>query len=450
MSGPNGTNATLKRSLGFWALALYGIGDILGAGIYALVGKVAGEAGNASWLAFLIAMLAAGLTGLSYSELVSRHPRSAGEATYTLHAFRKPWLAFLVGWLVFCSGVVSMSTVAHACAGYVQSVAAAVPDWSVWLAFVGFVSAVNFWGIRQSSVTNIVFTLIEASGLLLVVVVGAWFLLQNGPVAAVAPAKIGGTLPGVFSGAALAFFAYIGFEDMINVAEEVEAPQRNFPRAIVTAVLFCGGFYLIISLIALAVVPAGELAASGAPLLEVVQRAAPAVPSELYVVIALIAVANTGLLNSIMASRLLYGMADQRLLPRRLAKVHPKTQTPHVAVATIAVVALGLIASGTLTQLASTTSLLLLVVFAVVNASLIVIRYREGKAADRFSVPLFVPVLAILICLTMALFVEPAAFIWGGGLLLIGVLVAMFATARSVEVGRVDQNGESDSNSPPE
>lgn len=441
---------SLKRSLGFWSLAIYGIGDILGAGIYALVGKVAGEAGSGSWLAFLIAMFAAALTGLSYAELVSRHPRSAGEATYTLHAFRRPWLGFLVGWLVFCSGVVSMSAVAHACAGYVQSVAGGVPEWSVWLLFVAFVSGVNFWGIRQSSMTNIIFTLIEASGLFLVIVVGLWFVFGNGAEPAVVQNGGDWTFGGAFSGAALAFFAYIGFEDMINVAEEVEEPQRNFPRAIITAVAFCGTVYLVISLVALAVVPAAALAASDAPLLEVVRRAAPAVPDALYVLIALIAVANTGLLNSIMASRLLYGMADQGLLPRALAKVHPKTQTPHWSVLTIAAVSLALIASGTLSRLASTTSFLLLIVFSIVNLSLIVIRRREGRAEGRFTVPIIVPVAAIVVCIVMAAFIEPTALLWGGGLLLLGIIPAIASTRRSIDVEQLDADGDSeppDSNS---
>lgn len=432
----------LKRSLGFWALAIYGIGDILGAGIYALVGEVAGAAGSASWLSFLIAMLAAGLTGLSYSELVSRHPRSAGEATYVLHALRNRAVAFVIGWLVFCSGIVSMSAVAHACAGYVGDVAGNVPDWTVWLLFVAFVSGVNFWGIRQSSAANIVFTLIEATGLFVVIAVGLWFLFENGaPAAAVEPADEAGAA-GLFGGAALAFFAYIGFEDMINVAEEVREPGRNYPRAIITAVCFCGTVYLVVSLVALAVVPAAELAASKAPLLEVVRRAAPSIPPALYVVIALIAVANTGLLNSIMASRLLYGMAGQGLMPRFLARVNRTTQTPHWSIAGIALVSLVLIVSGSLSMLASTTSFLLLVVFTAVNLSLIVIRRRDGRAEGCFTVPVAVPVVAIVVCLGMLVFIRPVAMLWGSGLILAGVLLSIPATRLSIDVETFDSGSE--------
>lgn len=434
---------TLHRSLGFWALTIYGVGDILGAGIYGLVGQVAGEAGGLTWASFLVAMLVAGLTGLSYAELVSRRPQSAGEVAYANEAFGRPWLSFLVGWMVFCSGVVSLSTVTHACGNYVLGIWSEIPPWVIWLVYVGFVSGINFWGIRQSSLTNILFTAIEAAGLLFIIGIGLASIERN-PLASETPQMGLEPFLGVMQGATFAFFAYIGFEDMVNVAEEVKAPERNYPKAIITAVSVCGCLYLMVSLACLAVMPAAELAKGDAPLLAVVRRAAPAVPPVLFTGVAVIAIANTGLLNSIMASRLLYGMANQRLLPAWLSAVHERTRTPHRAVLTLSAIALVLIFSGTLSQLASTTSLLLLIVFTIVNASLLRLKAKGEPAERRFSVPWGVPVLALISCLGLMLFVEPLAWIWGGVLIAIGGVLAAFAHRRPISVTDLDETPAAD------
>lgn len=431
--------STLNRSLGFWSLVFYGIGDILGAGIYGLVGEVAGEAGPYLWLSFLLAMLTAGLTGLSYAELVSRIPQSAGEATYTLAAFQRTWLAFLVGWMVFCSGVVSMSAVAHASGSYVQSVWPGCPVAVVWVVYVFWISAINFWGIQQSSLMNILFTLLEISGLLVVIIAGAMYFGNHEYTMPQQPAWEGSFF-GIMQGATLAFFAYIGFEDMINVAEEVKKPERTFPKTIITAVLVCGTLYLLVSLACLAVLPVRELGQSRAPLLDVVRVAAPVVPPMFYTVIALIAVSNTGLLNSIMASRLLYGMANQGLLPGWLSAVHPRTQTPHWAVLLLAAIALGLIFSGTLTSLASTTSVLLLLVFSTVNAALLKMRLREGRDSERFSVPLIVPIAAILTCFMLILFLQRAALWWVLGILAVGGGLAILAHRRQIAIDDLESD----------
>ncbi len=433
------SSASLSRTLGFWALVFYGIGDILGAGIYVLVSEVSAEAGALLWVSFLLAMFAAGLTALSYAELVGCLPESAGEVAFVTAAFRRPWLAFLTGWLVFCSGIVSMSAVAHACGNYVQGTWPQIPGWTVWVAFVVFVSAINFWGIRQSSRLNVVFTLIEMSGLLLVIFVGAMYYFQTDlpkePESSMAVSFVG-----VMQGATLAFFAYVGFEDMNKVAEEVKSPERIFPKAIMTTVLFCGGMYLLVSLACLAVLPASELARSEAPLLDVVRRAAPSVPPVVYTGIALVAVTNTGLLNSIMASRLLYGMAKHRLLPTALSAVNQRTQTPHWAILTLAGIALALIFSGTLTQLASTVSFLLLLVFALVNGSLLRIRIRDGRKEGAFSVPLVVPIVALATCVGLAAFVKSDALPWGGGILALGGGMAFVAHRRRIAATAIDSD----------
>ena len=436
-------SARLKTALGFWSLTIYGIGDILGAGIYALVGKVAGAAGTLSWLSFLVAMIAAALTGLSYSELVSRYPRSGGEATYTLAAFGRPWLSFLVGWLVFWSGVLSMATVTHACGNYILAIEPSIPAWTVWLLFLTTAAYLNFRGIVESSSANILFTVVEASGLMIALGAGLWFLGRNGVSVPQTPVETP-TLRGVMQGAGLAFFAYIGFEDMVNVAEEVENPRKHFPRAIMSAVAVCGTFYILIGTVITTVLDPAQLSQSKAPLLDIVRLGAPFIPPLLFSLIALVAVANTGLLNSIMASRLLYGMANHGLLPRCLGRVHPRTRTPHLAVATVLGVGLTLVFSGSLQRLASTTSFVLLVVFIIVNASLLRIKLRNEAAPDAYSVPIAVPVLSAAACLLLLSFVEFSAAQWAVGIIVAGIIIAMIGTRKSETTEQLDTTSKED------
>lgn len=441
----------LKRSLGLVALTIYGVGDILGAGIYALVGEVTGAAGIWSWLSFLVSMSVAGMTAFAYCELVTRFPRSGGESTFALHAFRKSWVAFLIGWMVFCSGVFSMSSVTHACANYVQGLLPGTPAWPLWILFLAAIAALNFRGMRESSLANIAFTLIEFSGLLLIILVGASVWLSGDAVVPTAldqpvveATEFSGIATGVLSGAAIAFFAFVGFEDMINVAEEVREPERIFPKAILLAVSICGTIYILVALASLAVLPPQELADAEAPLLAVVQQAAPWVPPWLYTVVALIAVSNTGLLNSIMASRLIYGMSTHGLLPRWFDRVHESTQTPHRAVLVIFVVGLLLVFSGTLSHLAATTSFLLLLVFVVVNVSLIRLRTRppDEDSGDStrptsdtacFRTPLVIPALASLLCLGLLVFVETFALLTGLGVIAVGLIFALLASRRGID-----------------
>lgn len=430
----NGKQPTLERTLGLWALMAYGIGDILGAGIYGLIGKVAGLAGSATWLSFAVAMCVAALTGLTYAELVSRFPRSGGESHYTLLAFGRPALAMLVGWLVFCSGVVSLSTITHAFAGYLGEMLPVLPTWFLWALFLAGVGGLNFWGIRQSSAANILFTLVEASGLLLVIIVGVWYLANRGPHHVVAAPADGRAWLGVAQGGALAFFAFIGFEDTVNVAEEVKAPDRDFPKAILIAVAVCGCVYMVLAIVATMIIAPHVLAASGAPLLDVVRQAAPAVPPWLFTLIALVAVSNTGLLNSIMASRLVYGMSHQRLLPMRLGRVHPRTRTPYWGVLVVFGAATGLVYSGTLARLAATTSALLLSTFLIVNLALVRIRRRDGRPKTGFSVPLIVPILGAIVSAVLIAFVDRSALLTAAAVLALGLLLVALRHWRGADL----------------
>jgi APA family basic amino acid/polyamine antiporter len=412
----------LRRSLGLWALVFYGVGDILGAGIYALVGKVAGVAGSASWAAFAVALLVASLTALTYAELGGRFPRSAGESFFAQQAFGRPGLALLVGWVVLCSGVLSLATVSVAFGGYMSGLVPGLPTSITVVGILLLLAVINFRGMRESSTTNIIATMVELTGLLIVIVVGALFLSDtpDASISQTIEASSDVSWNAIARGAALSFFAFIGFEDMVNVAEEVKDPERNMPRAILIALVVTGIVYLLVVIVATTVVAPATLADSEAPLLSVVQRATDAVPDRLFTLIALFAVANTGLLNFIMGSRLIYGMSRQGLLPSALGTVHPKRQTPHLAILTVLLVALALALSGTLIYLAGTTSLLLLLVFFAVNLSLITIKHRDSEPVRTFCAPRVIPIAGALTCLGLMPFVPRESLLTAGIILGLG------------------------------
>jgi amino acid transporter len=423
----------LRRSLGFWALAFYGIGDILGAGIYALVGKVAGVAGAASWAAFAVALVVAGLTAVTYAELGGRFPRSAGESFFTQQAFGRPGLSLVVGWVVLCSGILSLATVSVAFGGYMSGLVPGLPSSVTVVGILLLLAAINFRGMRESSTTNIVATMVELTGLLIVIVVGALFLGRTPDVGVAQTIEASRDVDwtGIARGAALGFFAFIGFEDMVNVAEEVKDPERNMPRAILTALCVTGIVYLVVVIVATSVVPTAALAESEAPLLSVVQASTDAVPDRLFTLIALFAVANTGLLNFIMGSRLIYGMSRQGLLPSALGKVHPGRRTPHLAILTVLGVALALALSGTLTYLAGTTSMLLLLVFFTVNLSLITIKRRDRKPVRSFCAPFAIPIVGAVTCLALMPFVPRGSLVTAGIILALGSGLVWLRARRS-------------------
>lgn len=415
----------LRRSLGFWALVFYGVGDILGAGIYALVGKVAGVAGPASWAAFSVALFVAGLTAFTYAELGGRFPRSAGESFFTEQAFGRPRLALLVGWVVLCSGILSLATVSVAFGGYMSKLVPGLPPSVTVAGILLLLAGVNFRGMRESSTTNIIATMVELTGLLIVIVAGALFLDRSADTGIAATIEAGREVgwSGIARGAALGFFAFIGFEDMVNVAEEVKDPERNMPRAILIALFVTGTIYLLVVLVATSVAEPAVLAASEAPLLVVVQTATEAFPGRLFTLIALFAVANTGLLNFIMGSRLIYGMSRQGLLPSTLGRVHETRRTPHLAILAVLLVALVLALSGTLTYLAGTTSLLLLLVFFMVNVSLIVIKRRDRGETRTFCAPKLVPIAGALSCLALMPFVPRDSLLTAAIILALGAVI---------------------------
>jgi APA family basic amino acid/polyamine antiporter len=392
---------SLARHLGLWALVLYGIGDMLGSGIYALIGKAAGLMGNAVWLAFVVSMVAAVLTALSYACLGSRYPRAAGAAYVTQRAFSRPSLSYFIGLMVMASGLTSMATQSRAFAGYFSQLVGDVPQVVLVVGFLLVLTVVNFWGIRESAWLNAICTTVEVSGLLIVIAVGWRFWGGVNYLEPAAPVA-GGTLAAltpmlILQGAVLTFYSFIGFEDMINVVEEVKDPRRTFPRAIIIAMACVTVLYIAVAITAVSVMPHGELAASKQPLVDVVRRAAPAFPPVIFSAIALFAITNTALLNYVMGSRLAYGMACQGLLPGYLKAIHPRRFTPHLAILTLMAIVLVLGVAVDITPLAKATSVLLMAVFVVINGALVVLKHRPGEPQGTFEVPLAVPIGGIVI-----------------------------------------------------
>lgn len=417
---------SLKRVFGLPTLVIYGVGDILGAGIYAVIGKIAGLSGTLVWISFIIAMVVAALTALSYAELGSRFPQSGGVAYFVHKAFRNDWLSILVGWLMFCTCLVSMATLSKAFAGYFNAFAPAVPAWLIIIGLFSALAFVNFRGMKESSALNIFCTTLEVSGLLIVILVSTLFLFGGGAgTEASIPNAPAVGLTAVLQGAALAFYAFIGFEDIVNVAEEVENPERNVPRAILFSLSIAGVIYVLISWLATQVLTPAQLADSTAPLLDVVRRTQPNFPQVIFSFIALFAVLNTALLNFVTASRLLYGMSREGLLPAWLGKLHPRRATPYRTLLVILPIAIFLALSGTLQFLAGTTATLLLGMFFLVNLSLLITKRREPRTSG-FHIPAVVPALALIFNLVLVAFASTESHILalvftGVGMLLISL-----------------------------
>jgi amino acid transporter len=414
--------------MGLFSLVVYGVGDMVGAGIYGTVGKAAGHLGNAVWMGFGVSMIAAMLTGLSYASLASRYPRAAGAAYVTHRAFHLPFLSYLIGLAVAASGLTSMGTQANVFADNLFALVQG-PRLAWVLLFLGAMTLINLWGIRQSMWTNLLCTTVEVGGLLFIIAVGARFwgsvnYLETPDIvdAQGVVARQGLSASLLLTGAVLTFYAFIGFEDMLNVSEEVKEPRWTMPRGIILAQVIAALLYIAVAVTAVSVVNYQELAAADSPMNAIASRAAPWLPEKTYVYITLFAVANTFLINYVMGSRLLYGMAKQGLVPAALGRVHASRHTPHVAILVLLVIVIclallndslryiqgftrgdiqdflaELLKSGPISSLASATSLLLLFSFMIVNGALIALKLRKGEPRGGFEVHFIIPALGMLV-----------------------------------------------------
>ncbi|MFE7132276.1 APC family permease [Streptomyces sp. NPDC057638] len=402
-----GADGPLKRAIGPRLLILFVIGDILGTGIYATTGKVAGRVGGALWVPFVIGFVVALLTAASYVELVGKYPKAAGAALYTQKAFRVPFLTFIVAFMVMCSGLSSASAAARAFSGdYFREFTDAVPATAVAIAFLLLLAALNLRGVSESVKANVVLTVVELTGLAIILGIGAWAVLSgDGEPSRLLEFEASGSgyalLTSVLGATALGFFAFVGFEDSVNMAEETKDPVRTFPRAIFLGVAVTGTIYVLVALTSSLLVDHRTLEGSSGPLLEVVKAGGVDFPPRLFALIALFALANTALINIMMASRLCYGMANERILPKAMGRVLPARRTPVVGIVFVSLLAVGLVSTGEIEGLGDTTAFLLLCVFAVVNITVLVLR-RDRVAHTHFRTPTALPVLGAITALVLA------------------------------------------------
>ena len=428
-------DTALKPAITRTMLLFFIVGDILGGGIYALVGEVGDKVGGAFWTGFVVAGIVAAFTAASYAELVSKYPQAGGAALFVHKAFKLPLLTFLIAFAVVCSGVASAATLATAFGGDYLSEFVDLPTVLVGVVVIGVLSLINFRGIKESVSFNMGCTLIELTGLVLVAAIGAAFLFDGGGDVGRAFEFKEGEAPLllVISGASLAFYALIGFEDSVNVAEETRDAPATFPRTLFLGLGIAGAVYLLVTIIASMAVPTDTLAGSDGPLLEVVQLGPLAMNTKVFSAIALFALVNGALINMVMASRLIYGMGEQRVIPPWFASVHPGRRTPWAGILLSGSLAAVLVVIGDLETLADTTVLLLLLAFVAVHVSVLVLR-RTPVDHEHFRAWTGFPILGALSCLALIVqkLVEDAVvFAYAGGLLAVGLVLWLISSRAS-------------------
>jgi basic amino acid/polyamine antiporter, APA family len=397
---------SLHRVMGPGLLLLSIVGDILGTGIYALTGQVARQVGGVVWLPFLVAFVVALITAFSYLELVTKYPKAAGAALYTHKAFGIHFVTFLVAFAVMCSGITSASTASRAFAANLSTgFGLGLGGFGITLVgllFMGLVAVVNFRGVGESVKANVVLTCIELTGLLIIILIGFWAIAAGqGDVSRALtfePAGDRGMFWSVIAATTLAFFAMVGFEDSVNMAEECKNPSGIFPKVLLTGLIVTGLIYVLVSISAITLVPAAELGEGETPLLKVISAGAPGFPLGIFGIITMFAVANSALINMLMASRLVYGMSREGVLPPVLGRVHAGRRTPYVAIAFTSLLAFGLITFvGGVPALGGTTALLLLGVFTIVNIAVLVLR-KDKVDHEHFRSPTILPLLGAICC----------------------------------------------------
>ncbi len=412
----------LKRELGLLEVTLSGVGIILGAGIYALIGKATLLAGNAVWLSFSFAALVAIFTGLSYAELSSMFPRASAEYEYTKSAFGRK-LAFMIGWLIIFSGIIGASTVALGFGGYFGALFKVPVLVSAFVLIVAL-SLLLFYGIKETALFAIVSTLIESAGLVLIFFIGLpyigtvdYFEMPQG-------------LTGVFQASALVFFAYTGFESIVKLSEETKNPEKTIPKGLLLSVLISIILYIMVAISAVGILGWETLGNSEAPFADLAFSVFGNNAFILLTMIALFATANTVLMMMLGSSRIIYGMADSSTLPNILAKVHHARRTPWVAIFITMLFSLVFIFAGDIAFVANVDNFTLFVTFFVINASMILLRFKEPDAPRPFRVPLSIgrlpvlPVSGLIFCIFMIFQLDAKVLLTGTILVFMGLLLS--------------------------
>ncbi len=412
----------LRRAITPTLLLIFIVGDILGGGIYALVGEVGAETGGAIWSAFILALIMAAFTAGSYAELVSKYPHAGGAALYANRAFKNRFLSFIVAFAVVASGITSASALARGFGGDYLSEFVDLKVVLGALLLLTLITIVNLRGISESVKLNVGFTIVEVCGLLLIVLIAVVAIFQGDADTGRAFEFKEGTsvFAAVLAGATLAFYALVGFEDSVNVAEETQRPSRTYPKVLFIGLGIAGVLYFLVTVGASAVVPTSDLAASSGPLLEVVKQGPLGIPEKLFSAIGLLALSNGALINMIMASRLLYGMAKEDVVPAPLGIVGSARRTPWVAILFTTAIAAVLIITGDLSKLADTTVALLVCVFAVVNISVLVLR-RDPVDHEHFRIPSIFPVLGVGVSIALLTQIEGEVWARAGIMIAIGL-----------------------------
>ena len=447
----------LKRSITAKQLYFYVVGDVLGSGIYVLVGLVAAAVGGAFWMAFLAGVAIATVTGLAYAELVTKYPQAAGASLYIFKAFRSPVLTFFI---TICMLSANMAAVGSLAAGFVRYFSGLIglPEDAIWastfiaLGFVALITIVNLIGITESVVANVIMTFIEISGLIIVMIIGVIALVEgvNDPSVLLQFSVDGGggsAILAVLAGVSLAFFAMTGFENAANVAEETINPSKAFPRALIGGMMTAGVVYVLVSISAALAVPIEALA--GNTLLEVIRADLFIVPAAIMLVvfgiIAMIAISNTALVTVVAQSRILFGMARENVVPAVFAKVHPTRRSPYVALIFGAAIVGALLVIGAIVRtsqagipaedqldivdrLATITVVFLLFIYALVIVACLKLRGTdEGEGIYRANtVLLIIGIIGNLSVLVYTLIDDPDSLFWVAGLLAVGLVLFLF------------------------
>lgn len=424
------TETKLKRGITPLLLFFFIVGDTLGAGIYTLVGSMAKDVGGAIWLPLLFALVLALLTAGTYAELITKYPHAGGAARYAERAFDKPYATFIIGWLMLASGITTSAALANAFAGDYLKALIDLPSVPVTLVFIGLLVAINLRGVRESLMANVGATVIEMTGLIIIIVVAAIVFGRGDADPGRLTTFAEGVTPiqGAFAATVTAFFSFLGFEAAANMAEEVKAPTKAYPRALFGAILTAAVIYLLIALGAAAVVPTDQLAGSEGPLLEVIKASAVSFPPWLFGAIALVAIGNGALLFMVMASRATYGLAEAGLLPRIFGEVASTRRTPWVAILVVGAMTMVMSFVGDVTTLADTTVLLLVLVFISANISVLVLK-KDEVSHDYFRTPSIVSILALIA--SIALLTQQSLQTWliSAGYVVVGTVLFLVARA---------------------
>jgi len=421
--------------MGLFHLTMYGVGLILGAGIYVLIGEAVGFAGNSVWISFLLGTIVAIFAGLSYAELTALFPKAAAEYTFVKHAFKNNFIAFIIGWLTAITSMITAATVALGFGGYFAQFVNLPITVSAILLIAGL-SIVNFIGIKESAWANTIFAIITAGGLGLIIFLGMTFDTTESIDYFDAP----NGMTGIILAFVLIFFAFIGFEDMANVAEEVKRPKKTLPRAIILSVVITGIIYVLVALSVVRILNWEELGRSAAPLADVADHAIGFGGGITLSVIALFATASTVLITLVAGSRILYGMARSGSLPLLLSKVHSKTKTPWIAVIGILITAIAFAFIGDIVFVANITVFAVVITFAMINLSVIVLRYTEPELERPFRVPLnigkfpILPLFGFVVTVYMAIQFEMVVVAVGLGIIGIGVIFYLIFNRKKKDV----------------